>query len=445
MALVNYTINHYCDGELYQTKNIQEEKNDGGGTLHIISIQDNILSIEGYRYSDYELISNAAIADENHDGHTLIYVDEGAIIDLYYYANSGTIYYLANGGTVSGKYTVDEDGLIWDSASNPYFESCYYGEKKNPADPNLFGLEKTGYTFAGWAVSEDIILSPNEEYDGAVYGDVSNFDDIDCYLTALWTVNQYECNIKINISNNGTTTLATAGKYCDRNIDVNVDVDVDDTQAYEAGQKAEYDRFWDLFQQNGNRTSYNYAFSTGGWTDENFKPKYDIIASSGDRLFAQSGITDLVACLEFNGVTLDTSKVTIPTQLCGFCYSLTTLPKIDLSSATTNAGTFADDGKLKTIEELVVSANTPFHSTTFRNCTSLENMIVTGTIGQSNFDVHWSTKLSKASIESIINSLSSTTSGLTVTISKTAKEAAFTDAEWATLIATKSNWTISLA
>ena len=31
-------------------------------------------------------------------------------------------------------------------------------------------------------------------------------------------------NTQININANGTTTLATAGKYCDRNIDVNVDV-----------------------------------------------------------------------------------------------------------------------------------------------------------------------------------------------------------------------------
>ena len=31
-------------------------------------------------------------------------------------------------------------------------------------------------------------------------------------------------NIQIGVTNNGTTTLATAGKYCDRNIDVNVNV-----------------------------------------------------------------------------------------------------------------------------------------------------------------------------------------------------------------------------
>lgn len=37
-------------------------------------------------------------------------------------------------------------------------------------------------------------------------------------------------NTQINVSKNGTTTLATAGKYCDRNIDVNVDVPGKPTQ-----------------------------------------------------------------------------------------------------------------------------------------------------------------------------------------------------------------------
>lgn len=36
-------------------------------------------------------------------------------------------------------------------------------------------------------------------------------------------------NTQINITENGTKTLATAGKYCDRNIDVNVNVPILDT------------------------------------------------------------------------------------------------------------------------------------------------------------------------------------------------------------------------
>lgn len=63
-------------------------------------------------------------------------------------------------------------------------------------------------------------------------------------------------------------------------------------------------------------------------------------------------------------------------------------------------------------------------------------------------------KLSKPSITSIINCLSTTTSGLTVTLSKTAVNNAFetsegvadgsTSQEWLNLVATKTNWTISL-
>ena len=73
----------------------------------------------------------------------------------------------------------------------------------------------------------------------------------------------------------------------------------------------------------------------------------------------------------------------------------------------------------------------------------------------SSLDMKSCTLLSKASITSIINALSSTTSGLTVTLSKTAVNTAFetesggadgsTSQEWLALATTKSNWTISLA
>jgi hypothetical protein len=243
-------------------------------------------------------------------------------------------------------------------------------------------------------------------------------------------------NTQINITENGTTTLATAGKYCDRNIDVNVNVPVGDNY---------YDTFWDAYQSQGTRDSYRYAFAGFGWTDEIFKPKYNIVnRSSGDSMFAYSRIRDMKSCLESCGVTLDLSKSTYTGYFAMYCSYLTTLPKIDLSSATSNTSTFYNCPVLKTIDELVVSENTVFQSS-FNLCPALENMIVTGTLAKNGFDVQWSTKLSKASIESIINALSSTTSGLTVTISKTAKEAAFTAEEWSALIATKTNWTISLA
>lgn len=42
------------------------------------------------------------------------------------------------------------------------------------------------------------------------------------------------------------------------------------------GAQSEYDRFWDTYQQNGNRKLYRRAFSGYCWTEELLKPKYII-------------------------------------------------------------------------------------------------------------------------------------------------------------------------
>ena len=76
-------------------------------------------------------------------------------------------------------------------------------------------------------------------------------------------------------------------------------------------------------------------------------------------------------------------------------------------------------------------------------CIELRNITFSGTIGK-DIDFQKSTKLTKASIESIINALSSTASGVTVTFSQIAVNNAFSTDEWNALIATKPNWTISL-
>ena len=55
-------------------------------------------------------------------------------------------------------------------------------------------------------------------------------------------------------------------------------------QVFELGRKAEYDAFWDEYQQNGTRTNYTAAFRTG-WNDKIFRPKYNLVG--GERTFAQ--------------------------------------------------------------------------------------------------------------------------------------------------------------
>ena len=72
----------------------------------------------------------------------------------------------------------------------------------------------------------------------------------------------------------------------------------------------------------------------------------------------------------------------------------------------------------------------------------IEEVAFEGIIGQ---DIDFqSCPLNKASILSIVEHLSTTASGKTLTLKQTAVNNAFTTQEWNTLIAPKSNWTISL-
>lgn len=130
-------------------------------------------------------------------------------------------------------------------------------------------------------------------------------------------------------------------------------------KVFEAGKKAEYDRFWDEFQDYGNRTQYSYAFCYGGWNDETYNPKYTIRPTSCNNLFASSSaITD--------------TKVAI-----------------DLTHPGGNQkfGLFKGAAKLTTIRKLIVNESTIFTTSagqnSFSGCSKLENITFEGTIGKS--------------------------------------------------------------
>ena len=181
------------------------------------------------------------------------------------------------------------------------------------------------------------------------------------------------------------------------------------------GVKSFYDEFWDAYQQNGQRGAWANAFYNIGWDDISYNPKYPIKGGRGENCYAMFG---------YSAIT-DT-KV-----------------DIDMSMAGQTGSFFVSCFYLKTIRHIKIHENETFTSW-FTNCNALENITFDGTIAQNGLNLQWSTKLSRASIENIIGCLSPNTTGLTVTLSKTAKEAAFTADEWDALIATKTNWTISL-
>lgn len=194
----------------------------------------------------------------------------------------------------------------------------------------------------------------------------------------------------------------------------------------EEGKQAEYDAFWDAFQEYGNQRSYIYAFAGSNWTDDIYNPKYPIVVNNvtgANYVFLYSKITDTKVPITITGGAVMTSA-------------------------------FAQMSNCHTIRKITVDETVTVATGTFVWNSALVNIEFGGTIALGSPSFQHSTKLSKASITSIINALSTASSGLSLTLSKIAVNNAFStvsgaadgsaSSEWASLIATKPNWTISL-
>ena len=223
-------------------------------------------------------------------------------------------------------------------------------------------------------------------------------------------------------------------------------------KVYEAGQKSEYDRFWDDFQENGNRTNYLSAFGAM-WTKETFKPKYPIRPTNAYFMFFNNVgngilIEDFVEFCEENNVVLDYSQCTNAYYGIGCLFSKH-FGVLDFSKCTNMNNLFyghnsAPSGySVETIDELISSETTKFHATAFQNAINLTNMSVSGVIANNGFDVSYCPKLTHDSLMSIINALkdySGTGTTHTVTFGTT-NTAKLTDTEKA--IATQKGWTLA--
>jgi hypothetical protein len=207
-------------------------------------------------------------------------------------------------------------------------------------------------------------------------------------------------------------------------------------------------------QNYGARTYFRYGFAY--WHSDAIYPVYDIapVGDCAQMLAYVAGTFDLAARLNECRVKLDTRNCTNLT----YAFTggtITHVPEIDTRGLSNVHSVFISCTALITIDNIILKddGSQTFQSV-FDYSRSIENLKITGVIGQNGFNVQHAAMLSRASIESIINALSSTATGLTVTLSKTAVNKAFatsegandgaTSAEWLTLIGTRSNWTISL-
>lgn len=223
----------------------------------------------------------------------------------------------------------------------------------------------------------------------------------------------------------------------------------------EEGKAAGYDEaalaHWNAITANGTRTVW-LDYSPFGYADYSAVefPKPVVITGDVARLFR------LYKGNKFPRKNdIDMTGVTNVSGTFSFIYGgeLRVLPDYGIPALDAYSGTYQQSPVIEEIEVLRCHENTQF-SRTFENCTWLHEIRIEGTIGQNGFDIHWSIELSRESIESIINALSDTTSGLTVTLSEAACKKAFNvpDDEdifsgsgmFCDLVLSKSNWTIAL-
>ena len=231
-------------------------------------------------------------------------------------------------------------------------------------------------------------------------------------------------------------------------------------KVYEAGKDDSLRAMWEAIQCGGTRQNYGKLLNYTAWTPETFKPIYDITQSTDWYDFGYNypseyaSLIDKVGRISIKDLEEKQGISFILGSGGGNHTRLCTSPLfseyniVDISQATSTAYAFygAYSGvNPKRIEHLICSETTPFATNTFQHATTYEYIGFEGVIAQNGLNLQWSKKLNKESITALVNTLSPDTSGLSVTISQTAKQNAFTDEEWATLIATKPNWTISLA
>lgn len=214
-------------------------------------------------------------------------------------------------------------------------------------------------------------------------------------------------------------------------------------KVYEAGKKAEWNEFWDVFQDNGNRRDYSTAFKGSNFNQKTFRPKYDLICSEVSAMFQRSSSIDLAGTLYSLGLTLDISAA--PSLLQMFQGSgCTRIPVLDARNATSMSYAFGSNAEVREIEKLMISEKMTSFSSAFSGAAKLEKLIIEGTISK-NFDVHWSTLLSHESLISILNALkdySADPGGTTWVVTLgTENVNKLTDEEKA--IATQKGWTIT--
>lgn len=183
-----------------------------------------------------------------------------------------------------------------------------------------------------------------------------------------------------------------------------------DAGGFEAGRNAERDAFWNAYVDGLERAGFERAFERNKWGFRNFFPARDIKPVGRARyLFYDFGGTtdgvndaagDLAQRFRECGKVLDTSKATSLSY--AFSYArIACIPEIDVTGLVGDSiELFAHTWSNLTRIEKIKTNETVTYNSWFVNCTGLTDITFSGIIAH-DVNLQWSTKLSRASIDSL--------------------------------------------
>lgn len=186
---------------------------------------------------------------------------------------------------------------------------------------------------------------------------------------------------------------------------------------FEKGKDAEWNKFWDVFQLNGARTGYAYAFYGSVWGKGIFKPKYDVkpVGSATSMFYSTLGggesFNERLSMKELEqelGIVFDFSEVTNANSM--FRHSFfKELNVIDFSKCTTIQFAFCAHHTGYTVEriERLIFGVPCSHGEgqPFSSCNKITHIGFEGTIDCNRLNFSNCTLLDKESLVALLNCL----------------------------------------
>lgn len=226
-------------------------------------------------------------------------------------------------------------------------------------------------------------------------------------------------------------------------------------RVFDAGRAAECLAFWNAFLAGAEDGTFRRAFAGNQWGLRNFFPTRDIKpVGDASQIFYDFGSSendvkdaagDLAQRFRDCGVVLDTSKATSLSY--AFAYArISCIPEIDVTGLVgSSPELFAYTWYYLTKIEKIITSETVTYNDWFVNCAALAEIRFEGKIG-NDINLQWSTKLSNASIESLLNAACNRPdpdgNPMTVTLSKTAVDKAYETSEGANDGSVGNNWVL---